>query len=563
MIRYILNAFGLVIAMSMSLYAQDLSNDDSNTLVNEKLYMCLDRNVYCVGEEVHFRVYNTSAESIKQLGWSEVVEVEIVTSEGRSVVGGKFPFSADGASGNLKLNKNILSGNYYIRAYTKWMRNKSAKDFFYEGITILNPFNTDQLVSAIPSGGHNAVKFDTLKSNLDNRFSINQNEFGMNSYETISIHSALPDSLLHSCCVSVVKKGSVKENVLKFDSEKSASKEITFVPELRGVTISGKVINKADSLPIPFAKVWVTLQAEETVIRDVMCSDKGEFVIDLGKDYGNRNLFINATSTKEGVIPIVRIDNDYAFSLLDLPFVPFKIDDADRDWYYDLSVRSQLKQFYQVQDSMPVRQEAPRDTVESFYGTPNFSLRLKDFISMPTLEDYFRELIPMVSIRKENGKRYFHIAGIYPELQIYDPLVMVDRIKIDNADEILSISPADLERIEVVVHPFLRGDITYGGIIHFITKNNDYGKIELPEGSNIVSYSLLDTVKSVDFQQAVLMPVPFVGNCLFWNSSMDFNKGNLTINFNTGTEPGEYTLKLEGIDANNKPYEYRANLKVN
>lgn len=531
--------------------------------INEKLYMSLDRNVYCVDETVYFRIFNTSNTEVRKVEWSNVVNVEIITPEGRSVAQGKFPFTGNGASGSLYLSKNILSGNYYIRAYTKWMRNQPPKGYFYESVKIINPYRPDILTPILPFNEKSYAKADTIFSASQSDFSIDTAHFDINQMALVklSLGSFTPDS--DGVCVSLVKKGSVKEGTLKFGSTVKPSKEITFIPELQGVTVSGKVINKLDSLPIPYAKVWITLQTKEIMGREVMCDEQGEFSIDLGKNYGSHNLFVSATSNKENQSPSVLIDNDYSFSTLNLPFVPFEIKENEKSIFSEMSINSQLNSIYHKNMITSDTSTTNLDPSDFFYGKPTFTLNLKDFISLPTVSDYFKELIPMVTLKKEGDQKVFHILGPYPELLIYDPLVMVDMVKITDIKEILGISPSLLNRIEVVQNPYLRGDITYGGIIHFISKNNDFAQIELPEESVFVSYNLLDSAKNESIQEPVQTPVPFVANCLYWNSALEFDvENNAIIEFNTGSEPGTYELKLEGINEMQTPYIFTTDIVI-
>ncbi|MFA9389940.1 MAG: hypothetical protein ACERKD_09025 [Prolixibacteraceae bacterium] len=552
----------LFVLFHISSEAKFVSDIAVGESVNEQLYMSLDRNIYCVDETVYFRIFNTSDAVVKENEWSSIVNVELITPNGQSIVAGKFPFSSNGASGSLLLPKNILSGNYYLRAYTKWMRNQPANSYFYVGISIVNPFKHTILMPGLNNQEQLPLKVDTLLPIQNQLFELSKLAFDRNQLASLNIHS-LSENGITDFCLSLVKKGTVKQSVLDLKYEGKMANDITYVPEVRGVSLSGSVLNKLDSLPIGYAKVWVTLQDKNHTTRDVMCDEKGAFNIDFGKNEGTHNLYINASSAKENVVPIVMIDNDFSFSTLNLPYQPFTIPDDEKTWFEDFSINSQLSHFYKSDPTKTIMDSAVIDPNLSFYGRPDFTLALKDFISLPTIEDYFKELVPMVNVKKEGGRKSFHVLGIYPELYIYDPLVMVDRVKINDVDGILGISPSSIDRIEVVLVPFLRGDVTYGGIIHFISKVNDFAQIELPDESLFVTYRLIDSLKSASFQEPVAEPLPFIGNILFWESSASFNDANnLSIQFNTGSEPGTYQLKLEGINQEKQVIQFNADIEI-
>ncbi len=44
-----------------------------------------------------------------------------------------------------------------------------------------------------------------------------------------------------------------------------------------------------------------------------------------------------------------------------------------------------------------------------FYGHPSVVIQFDDFIKLPTLEEYFTELTPQVSLRLSGGKRRFRV----------------------------------------------------------------------------------------------------------------------------------------------------------
>ncbi len=73
-----------------------------------------------------------------------------------------------------------------------------------------------------------------------------------------------------------------------------------------------------------------------------------------------------------------------------------------------------------------------------------------------------------------------HLTDQPGHLEIYPPLVMIDGVAIFDIEAVLAVSPRLIERIEIVNAPYIRGNVTFGGIISLISKNNDLGYIDLP-----------------------------------------------------------------------------------
>ena len=111
-------------------------------IYNEKYYLMTDRTIYAVGEKIIFKVFNNSPGSIKSAYWSRVLYVELTKSDGSTVQQGKYPLDLSGVKGYMVIPGNIYSGYYYLRAYTKWMRNFPVTMFAYCRVKIINPFSS-------------------------------------------------------------------------------------------------------------------------------------------------------------------------------------------------------------------------------------------------------------------------------------------------------------------------------------------------------------------------------------------------------------------------------------
>jgi len=106
----------------------------------EKITLFTDKNIYCVNEKIYFIAEYSSANELDSLEWSNVLYVELIRWNGSKLVQIKLKLTRPGTSGVIIIPGNILSGNYYLRAYSKWMRNFSASDYACLHVKIVNPF---------------------------------------------------------------------------------------------------------------------------------------------------------------------------------------------------------------------------------------------------------------------------------------------------------------------------------------------------------------------------------------------------------------------------------------
>lgn len=119
--------------------------------LQEKIYVHTDRSTYLTGETVWFKVYLTDGSLHKPLDLSKVVYLEITDAHHHPVLQTKISIESGVGSGSLYLPPTINSGNYFLRAYTSWMKNFSSDFFFNKTITIINTFKPLDEANVKPS----------------------------------------------------------------------------------------------------------------------------------------------------------------------------------------------------------------------------------------------------------------------------------------------------------------------------------------------------------------------------------------------------------------------------
>jgi hypothetical protein len=109
------------------------------TNLQEKIFVHTDRSFYQCGEIIWFKVYLVNASTNQPLSLDKVAYVEILDQSNQPVLQGKIAMKGGQGSGSFLLPSSISTGNYLLRAYTNWMKNYSAEQFFEKNISIINP----------------------------------------------------------------------------------------------------------------------------------------------------------------------------------------------------------------------------------------------------------------------------------------------------------------------------------------------------------------------------------------------------------------------------------------
>ncbi|MCK4749927.1 MAG: hypothetical protein KAT15_22880, partial [Bacteroidales bacterium] len=120
--------------------------------ISEHVEVFTDRSMYTVNEHIHFRAEHVVEGLQEGRSWSTILYVELVASNGTSLVQAKFDLSEQVCSGSLVIPPNTLSGNYFLKCYTRWMRNRGPENFSYTPLKIINPFRSE--VSNRTNGGN-------------------------------------------------------------------------------------------------------------------------------------------------------------------------------------------------------------------------------------------------------------------------------------------------------------------------------------------------------------------------------------------------------------------------
>ena len=106
--------------------------------LQEKIYVHTDKNFYLAGEIIWFKLYYVEASSHHPLDISKVAYVEILDKDNKPVKQAKIALEKGSGEGSFYLPASVNSGNYFIRAYTNWMKNFSPDYYFEKPVTIVN-----------------------------------------------------------------------------------------------------------------------------------------------------------------------------------------------------------------------------------------------------------------------------------------------------------------------------------------------------------------------------------------------------------------------------------------
>ena len=110
----------------------------------ERVYLHFDNTAYYLGETMWFKAYVTSGLSDDEKPQSRVLYVELCAPEGYVVETKKYKLDENGrCNGEFDLRKELLSGYYEVRAYTRYMLNWGDEAVFSRVFPVYDKVNGD------------------------------------------------------------------------------------------------------------------------------------------------------------------------------------------------------------------------------------------------------------------------------------------------------------------------------------------------------------------------------------------------------------------------------------
>jgi hypothetical protein len=540
------SAYFLLMLFELIISAGLKSQGTSGGYPVERVQVCTDRKMYISGENISISALVYIKNDIGG-EFSRILYCELITPGGNRITGGKYPVEKSTAEGCLHIPEEAISGIYYLKSYTRFMRNGSQDNYNYIMLKIVNPYNT-----LVLAGNESGVAPGSMVTGLYNRqpglqFKISTDKERYSARENIKIKvegNAVQGPGL-KLCLSVVPSLPGDSISAQRDSisnkRDSISRELQYYPETRGISISGRLLETQTGRPVPNRLVNLSIIGDKDIMA-VRTNAAGRFYFALPGYAGNRDIFLCGEDIPENPAEIF-IDNDFCPRPVSLPGPAFHLTEQEKEAAYHMAVNQKVTSVF-LDDTLSGKHVQPPNNIP-FYGKATDILVMDTYIDLPTIEDYFNELLGAVSIKKNKGHKVFRFVSGRIEMTIYDPLVLIDWVAVNDAEKILALSPKAIDRIELVDAPYVKGNITYGGIISFVSRKNDFAGIDLPASGTFVNYKFLEQCFQNISSGPVPENVPDSRNTVYWNPDVRTDdRGSAELLFTAPDTPGKYIAML-------------------
>ncbi|MCD6564769.1 MAG: hypothetical protein J7K53_02390 [Bacteroidales bacterium] len=521
------------------------------SIIKEYVEVFTDRSIYAVNENINFRADLVVEGLPESKRWSSILYVELVSNTGTSLTRAKYDLSDQVCYGMLSIPAGALTGNYFLKCYTRWMRNAGPGNFSYTPLKIINPYRPEVVNQT--RGRETGLRYsrrDYITGLVECAIPKTCYERG----EEISLELSVPTNT-HlqkvQCCITVVPldavdtlKGQLTSIGELVDRDQFA---VQFLPDLYGPSISGAVVRTDENDgPVKNTKLHFSLLGDRPDYFATVTDAFGKFVVSIPARTGLQELIVTPEIPGDGFAE-VRIDQDFDTDFPLIPAVPFTLSSGEHEIATQMVRRMQLSEAFKRPDPPEAVRVNPAPV--SFYGTAIHSIVLDDFIDLPTLEEVFINLVSSVTVVKRKNSATLMIHSDNPTSEFYDPLIMVDQISVFDHDKLMSIAPEKIRRIDVINDVYVKGSMTYSGVINIVTREGNMAGIDLSAGSYFFDYLAIQPVNSpIERITARGDQVPDTRNTLLWIPDLVLERSMAKeIVFKAPAYPGEYVVLVRCI----------------
>lgn len=363
-------------------------------------------------------------------------------------------------------------------------------------------------------------------------------------------------------------------NNYNYNSLEKNGAEYQYPIEDIGNLYLGRCINSKSNLPANKIKVLISVIDSVPSVQASLSGADGNFAF-LLKGYGVKNVFMQPYRNDTLVDNEIKIilENKYHFSNTNdsLKMENWTIKDSLFQIFMEDEIkRVEIERAFEIKSDQPKLKEISEQKSHAFYGQPEYSIKLDDYIFLSNFQEIINEIVTYTKYNKKH--KDCEISVFNPDYNIYydNPIILVDGIPVNNLCLLYSLNSNDIERIEVQNHERLAGNMIYKGLVSIYLKGNTkkFHNLLVPENklTALDGYQNEIDFVTTDFGGTLSMSDnrPYFRNQLYWNPSLKMSKtGNNEIDFFTSDEEGEYLIDIQGMDAKGNPIHFQKTFLVN
>lgn len=546
-----------------------------NDIDTENIFVQQNADVLFSGEQLLYKIYCLNTKNA--LGVSKIAYVELIDKDKKRVFHHKIRLNSSTGQGDYTIPFSVPTGNYKLIAYTQWMRNSSATNFFQTDLHIINPFieNQDALSFTETAAKKSTTTQSINATKIDVKFS--KNTFNKREKIEMNINALQNNASFGNYTLSVRKvngiaqkqdeKRQINNFKLQYKNEKNTflgpNKSFqVYPPEHQGEIITGVVLNTKNQKPAANIKVALSIPSKNFIFKTTKTNNFGVFYFDLNNENVGEKMILQASSSKKESYAI-KLSEKVKFDYSKLQFNNIILSEKDKKYIQKKSEQIQIENAYRQ-----AKQDSIISTVAkvTFYK-PDYSYVLNDYKRFPSIEETMVEVIDHTWVKTRRKKHTFYVRD-YKSTGKEDilPLVLIDGILIQNHEDLYDYDIKKVHTINIITDKFMFDNELYGGVISVLTNKADHAPIT--KGSFLIQQEIVAPIENKKyFEQSYAdtkryKRIPDYRAQLLWKPNVNINTKTTKVTFFSSDVVGDFEVKVEGFTYTGKPVSITKKITV-
>lgn len=565
---YLLVVFCLLLCSETQLWSQEntsVATDCVKASVQEKIEWHSDRNLYLTNETVYFKAH-CFTNNVLSSPLSTVLYVELYNAQNQVFVQKKYALKEGVATGSFEVPTEIPTDYYYLRAYTRYLRNFSPEQYAHQVLRIINPKVEGAVVLVDTSSANMRTKPQQMPQKTISELKLSLNKSMYQPREQVMLNYDIPEEFVEASVSvhPVLAEGkSESQPFVQAATPSTTLPNLDFLPEINGLGITGVLRDAETQVPYRNVRCLISVVGKETQLQAAETDAEGRFTFHLQNLSDDQTVFIGTEQEKENTELLVF--NDFSSDFAKTTFKPLAFDSLQHQLIEDMYLNQQLEKNF-----LPKAQEAVYNSSVAYpplhnIGIPDLVIETDLFIDLPKMEDIFREIVSLVSMKGKVGSRILTVRNTLQNRDYDDPLILLDNVPVSDIEALLKLNPKKIERIEVIEPNYILGDYLFGGLIMIKTNTDNFAGYSWANKSAFIEYKTLtkgDVFKTINHHDTNKQNQrhPDFRTTLYWNPQPDLELGK--VDFFTSDYCTEYEVVLRGFTKDGQYGEGRAVFSV-
>jgi len=328
--------------------------------------------------------------------------------------------------------------------------------------------------------------------------------------------------------------------------------EIIYLPESEGHLVSGTVRDADTGEPLAGEELTLSVVGRTARCLFATSDSEGRFSFSVN-EYGRKEIVIQRLRPREKGY-YIDLNDPFLFGIrLSQVPGPFYPDTALLGEINDAIISMQVRNIYDPFLTKK-RTKLSGESFPGFYGEPDRTVILSDFIQLSTLREVFKEIVPGLSASGRDENLTLRLTNRYQGIIFNSPpLVILDGVPVYDLKKLLDIQSSQIEKVEVLSVRYFTGELILDGIINIVSYKGDLSVLDFDRSVMRQEYDMmLDgyEIVSPEYSSDSLKTsrIPDYRNTLYWNPAIRAGSdGTAEAVFWTSDEAGEYLVIAECI----------------